>query len=274
MPVLVASFLVEVACCRPSLLPVLLLSSCLVISLQNPFWLKPFWLKPFLVQDSFCFGGGVSSEWCSCGFRRRIFMRLNRKFVLEDDLQQAVWRNILRGPRPPSVQWGRMHSTASAASKPNHPKPEPLKKDLKVPVSRPPAKRRETVSPDEAASAARKRVAKIEASNSGRRGRNLSHAVGSIEEGAVAGAGATCIRANRIDKEFLLAVAEAEGERSPELLLTEERATPSPFTAPPPPPPRAYRFCRGKLVAGHRGQFTTGDCTVERWAHSSHSGGR
>ena len=46
-------------------------------------------------------------------------MGRNRKFVLKDDLQQAVWRTILRGPRPPSAKWGR--------SSPANSKPGPVK---------------------------------------------------------------------------------------------------------------------------------------------------
>ena len=46
-------------------------------------------------------------------------MGRNRKFVLEGDLQQAVWRTILRGPRPPSSKWGR--------SSPANSKPGPVK---------------------------------------------------------------------------------------------------------------------------------------------------
>ena len=45
-------------------------------------------------------------------------MGRNRKFVLEDDLQQAMWRTILRGPRP-SAKWGR--------SSPANSKPGPVK---------------------------------------------------------------------------------------------------------------------------------------------------
>ena len=45
----------------------------------------------------------------------RLFMGRNRKFVLEDDLQQAVWRAILRGPRPPSAKWGRDDARNSKA---------------------------------------------------------------------------------------------------------------------------------------------------------------
>ena len=45
-------------------------------------------------------------------------MGRNRKFVLEDDLQQAVWRTILRGPRPPSVKWDKpIPATKSGVSK-------------------------------------------------------------------------------------------------------------------------------------------------------------
>ena len=84
-------------------------------------------------------------------------MGRNRKFVLEDDLQQAVWRTILRGPRPPSAKWEK-RSSPSAVSKPSQaPKkqdrqnPKPGKVSLASPVS-----------PDEALAAARARVAKLE----------------------------------------------------------------------------------------------------------------
>ena len=103
-----------------------------------------------------CVPGAV---WCGC-FSRRFVMGRNRKFVLEDDLQQAVWRTFLRGPRAPSVQWAGTRNTVSAASKPNQPKPEPQKKTPpKVPRGKVPADRQEPVSPDEAVAAARQRVA-------------------------------------------------------------------------------------------------------------------
>ena len=35
----------------------------------------------------------------------RRHMGRNRKWVLQDDIQEAVWRTILRGPRPPSNKW-------------------------------------------------------------------------------------------------------------------------------------------------------------------------
>ena len=82
-------------------------------------------------------------------------MGCNRKFVLEDDLQLAVRRTILRGPRALSVQWAGMRNTVSAASKPNQPKPEPQKKTPLKPCGKVPAARKEAVSPDEAVAAAR-----------------------------------------------------------------------------------------------------------------------
>ena len=41
-------------------------------------------------------------------------MGRNRKWVLEDKLSEAVWRTILRGPRPPSVQWPKSRRNVSA----------------------------------------------------------------------------------------------------------------------------------------------------------------
>ena len=98
-------------------------------------------------------------------FSRRFVMGRNRKFVLEDDLQQAVWRTILRGPRPPSAKWAGTRNIVSAVSKPNQPKKqEPQKKPPpKVPSGKLPAARKEAVSPDEAVAAARQRVAKLQA---------------------------------------------------------------------------------------------------------------
>ena len=94
-------------------------------------------------------------------------MGRNRKFVLEEDLQQVVWRTILRGPRPPSAKWEK-RSSPSAVSKPSQaPKkqdrqnPKPGKVSSSSPVSSA-AVQRESVSPDEALAAARARVARLE----------------------------------------------------------------------------------------------------------------
>ena len=42
-------------------------------------------------------------------------MGRNRKWVLEDSIQDAVWKTILRGPRPPSVRWEKQRSQSAAA---------------------------------------------------------------------------------------------------------------------------------------------------------------
>ena len=42
-------------------------------------------------------------------------MGRNRKWVLENNLQEAVWRTILRGPRPPSLRW-EQHNSSDVAN--------------------------------------------------------------------------------------------------------------------------------------------------------------
>ena len=88
----------------------------------------------------------------------------NRKFVLEDDLQQAVWRTMLRGPRPPSAKWGR--------STPANSKPGPVKQaqpgngkksEVKAPkqFGQSSTTPRVSLSPEEVMVAARSRVVKL-----------------------------------------------------------------------------------------------------------------
>ena len=43
-------------------------------------------------------------------------MGRNRKWVLEDNLQEAVWRTIMRGPRPPSVRWEKRNLSAASSN--------------------------------------------------------------------------------------------------------------------------------------------------------------
>ena len=52
-------------------------------------------------------------------------MGRNRKWVLEDSSQDAVWKTILRGPRPLSVRWEKERSQSAAAN----PKKESKSKD-------------------------------------------------------------------------------------------------------------------------------------------------
>ena len=72
--------------------------------------------------------GSTSSDFVqtsSCLRERRCFlsqfsrrhMGHNRKWLLQDDIQEAVWRTILRGPRPPSNKWEIRNK--SDASKPH-----------------------------------------------------------------------------------------------------------------------------------------------------------
>ena len=94
-------------------------------------------------------------------------MGRNRKWVLEDSLQDAVWKTILRGPRPPSVRWEKPRNQSAAAThqsgakrnKSSSVKTEAKKKD--PPQAAPP--RRESITPDAAQVAARQRVGKLEA---------------------------------------------------------------------------------------------------------------
>ena len=50
-------------------------------------------------------------------------MGRNRKWVLEDQLQDAVWKTILRRPRSPSVRWEKQRSQSAVVN--------PSKKDSK-----------------------------------------------------------------------------------------------------------------------------------------------
>ena len=75
-------------------------------------------------------------------------MGRNRKFVLADDLQQAVWRTILRGPRPPSAKWEKRSSPSAVSKSSQSPRKQERPKPGKVSVA-PSKVQRESVSPDE-----------------------------------------------------------------------------------------------------------------------------
>ena len=91
-----------------------------LLAQRKPVWLKPFWLK-ISVQD------GIASACTSgvfgllCIGKPRQFMGRNRKLILEDKLSEAVWRTILRGPRPPGAFWPRAERNSSPAVKPAKP---------------------------------------------------------------------------------------------------------------------------------------------------------
>ena len=76
--------------------------------------------------------GSRPSCWCrwtyllySRRFSSRGVMGRNRKWVLEDSIQDAMWQTILRGPRPPSVRWEKQRNQSTAAHPAN-------KKDSKI----------------------------------------------------------------------------------------------------------------------------------------------
>ena len=130
-------------------------------------------------------------------------MGRNRKFVLEDDLQQAeVWKTISRGPRLPSAKWEKRSSPSAVSKFSQAPKKQDRQnpKPGKVSSSSP-------VSPDEALetlAAARARVAKFESALKTVRGRrNVPHFDGSIEESSVPGSGTTHPQQNCSYKIFL-----------------------------------------------------------------------
>ena len=107
----------------------------------------------------------------------RRHMGRNRKWVLQDDIQEAVWHTILRGPRP-SNKWemrsksdvSKPHSkVAKGVPKKDPPPKKPqeqgkaqsVQKDHPWQDNRTP-KPREPLSPDQAMEAARARVVKLQ----------------------------------------------------------------------------------------------------------------
>ena len=114
------------------------------------------------------------------------FMGRNRKWVLEGKLSEAVWRTILRGPRPPGALWPRVVRNNSPTAKSAKPvaaatssspkkgkgkgqspgKESPFRAQVKMSNQKTEthqAPRREPMSPDEVKATARKRVEKLEA---------------------------------------------------------------------------------------------------------------
>ena len=132
---------------------------------REPFWLKTALLSrvrlfgfgqcPFCISSSRShFGSKVSFRGASCFFRpqSRFFMGRNRRWVLEDKIQQAVWQTMLRGLRPPSNRWTKSHPFATQNAQKNTKAPEV--KAMKHPgqTSTPP---RVSFPPEEAQEAAR-----------------------------------------------------------------------------------------------------------------------
>ena len=85
----------------------------------------------------------------------------NRKWVLEDKIQDAVWQTVLRGRRPPSAQWPRDNrSSPKANGSKADLKPKP-KAQFQFGQAPPPKTGVPPPPPEEVMSAARARVAKL-----------------------------------------------------------------------------------------------------------------
>ena len=52
-----------------------------------------------------------------------------------DNLSEAVWRTILRGPRPPATAWPRASSRVGATKFASHQSPNPLPKKARARVN-------------------------------------------------------------------------------------------------------------------------------------------
>ena len=145
-----------------------------------------------------------------------------RKWGFDEDLSQVLWRQLLRGPRPPSVQWphsrrntsavdhqvpaakkgkGKGSGPAKGVGKGSHqqaPRHNATGQSVAVPKQRVP------MSPDQVVEAARSRVAQTQASarHVGRRGRHVPCRPGSTLEGRVPSTRTTCVRAHPVDQKF------------------------------------------------------------------------
>ena len=90
----------------------------------------------FFASSHFCSRRALLARVCCslvllCICQPRQSMGRNRKCVLEDSLSEAVWRTILRRPRPPATAWPR-GSNQSSAKSPAQKSPSPAPKKGKV----------------------------------------------------------------------------------------------------------------------------------------------
>ena len=97
-------------------------------------------------------------------------MGRNRKWVLEDNLSQAMWRTILRGPHPPPGAWQRGSKPSSMIAPTRNPgghhgrTPPRQPTGPRAPQGRAnPTAPQPRLSPDERAAEARARVERLEA---------------------------------------------------------------------------------------------------------------
>ena len=231
-----------------------------------------FGSRPFLAQTSLCSrerGGGIVVV--NHYFRRcQLFLFVSapilhgedRRWVLEDKIQQAVWQTVLRGPRPPSNRWTKSNAFATQNALKNK---TPEVKVVKHPgqTSTPP---RVSLPPEEAQEAARKRVVKLRAvlDTLGEDNETYPTIKAALQKAEVQAQERPISEQTRITKMFIsrkqkkveqtrletekakesLSRAQteqveqealsADGERRLEALLAKEKVLPSPFTVPQP----------------------------------------
>ena len=87
-------------------------------------------LKVFIKDDKSDKAAYRQSTFFLVQFVRR--MGRNRKWVLEDSLQEAVWRTIIRGPRPPSTRWPQRAKRSASAATPSKVHSPPSSRPTKV----------------------------------------------------------------------------------------------------------------------------------------------
>ena len=74
--------------------------------------------------DELRFGFCLDLVVCVCKTRTIDRVMPHRKRTFDEDLSQVLWRQLLRGPRPPSVQWPHSRRNTSAV---DHQFPAPKK---------------------------------------------------------------------------------------------------------------------------------------------------
>ena len=212
-------------------------------------------------------------------------MGRSRRWVLEDNLSEAVWRTILRGPRPPATAWARASSRVGATRFASQQSPNPLPKKGKgkgQPRVANPVKshatpksestRTSSLNPDEQLQAAQARVVKLEAALMAI-GEEDPAAAGLLEALSKARLQAQVrpvqdrithteaflsrskkkletlnAEASRIQEELAQVSARIrDGERRLEALKAEAIAQPSPFTMQP-DPQEEIRLLRARIA--------------------------
>ena len=128
--------------------------------------------RPFLLRTPLASAECVRSVLCCAVVSVTIEHGQKQEWVLEDNLSQAVWRTILRGPRPPPGSWQcgtRQNSSSTPArgtggfNQGRAPLQQNRSRVSQGPVNSGVAQPPQRLSPDERVSEARARVLRLEA---------------------------------------------------------------------------------------------------------------